>query len=156
MDLAPDLRDLLVELGREAVEYVIVGGYAVAYHGRPRFTKDIDLVLEGSEANLARAAAALDAFGAAPSIVENVRKMELDDIVFMGQPPMRVDFLRTIEGVDTRELFLGATRDTIDEVPIRVISLDHLIANKRSVGRPQDLIDVEFLERARERRRCME
>jgi hypothetical protein len=69
VDLSPDLRDLLEELGRAAVESVLVGGYAVAYHGRPRATKDIDLVLRRSSENLARAATALRSFGAPAHVV---------------------------------------------------------------------------------------
>jgi predicted nucleotidyltransferase len=151
VDLAPDFKELLEEFERAGVEYVLVGGYAVAYHGRSRSTKDIDLVLEGSDENLARAATALETFGAAPSIVNDVRKMNADEIVFMGEPPMRVDLLRAIEGVSAAALFGRAVRGSLDGIPIRVISLDDLIANKRAVGRPQDLIDVAFLERVRAR-----
>lgn len=106
--LPPDFKDLLEEFARAEVEYVLVGGYAVAFHGRPRATKDIDLVL--------------------------------------GQPPLRFDLLRTIDGVDSAQLFGDAIRARIDGISVSVISLDALIANKRAAGRPQDLIDAEMLE----------
>jgi predicted nucleotidyltransferase len=152
MDLAPDFKDLLAEFAHDEVEVVLVGGYAVAFHGRPRATKDIDLVLEGSNGNLARAAAALSRFGAPPSVVEGVRTMTPVDVVYMGQPPLRIDFLRSIEGVEAADLFARAIPGELDGVPVRVICLDDLIANKRAVGRDQDLIDAKLLERVRDKR----
>jgi predicted nucleotidyltransferase len=151
VDLAPDFKELLAEFALDAVETVLVGGYAVAFHGRPRATKDIDLVLGGDDANLVRAARALARFGAPAVVVEGVRSLSPTDVVFMGQPPLRVDLLRTIDGVDSKGLFARAIPGEIDGVAVRVIALDDLIANKRAVGRAQDLVDVEFLERVRGR-----
>jgi predicted nucleotidyltransferase len=153
MNLAPDFRDLLEELGRDAVEFVLIGGYAVAYHGRPRATKDIDIFLAGSADNLERAAAALQRFGAPPNVVASIRSMSDNEVVFLGQPPMRVDFLRSVDGVEASELLAGAEIAEIDGLTIKVISRDHLIANKRAAGRPQDLLDAEFLERTAPRSR---
>jgi predicted nucleotidyltransferase len=153
MDLAPDFKELLAEFARDGVESVLVGGYAVAWHGRPRTTKDIDLVLRGDAENLERAARALARFGAPQVVVDAVRNQAPTDVVFMGQPPLRVDLLRAIDGVETDELFARAVPAEIDGVSLRVIALDDLIANKRAAGRPQDLIDVEFLERVRARAR---
>jgi predicted nucleotidyltransferase len=78
--------------------------------------------------------------------------MKEGEIVFMGQPPLRVDFMRTIDGVASSELFASAISAKLDGVSVRVIALDQLIANKRAAGRPQDLLDAAFLERVRERR----
>jgi predicted nucleotidyltransferase len=147
MKLSPDFRDLLVEFARSGVEAVLVGGYAVAWYGQPRSTKDLDLVLDGSHENLARAAAALTRFGAPAVVVEAIRRQAPSEVVFMGQPPLRVDFLRAIDGVSTQALFERAATAEIDGVPLRVISLNDLIANKRAAGRPQDLADVDLLER---------
>lgn len=149
MDLPLDFKDLLAEFASADVACVIVGGYAVAFHGRPRATKDIDVVLEGSPVNLERAATAAARFGAPGNVVRALRSMSAKDVVFVGQPPLRIDFLSSIDGVATADLFAAAVVTTIDDLTIRVISLDHLIANKRAVARPQDLIDVEFLERVR-------
>ena len=151
MDLPPDFKELLAEFARSGVEAVLVGGYAVAFHGRPRATKDIDLVLGGSAANLDRAAEALARFGAPSVVVEGVRTQAPSEIVYMGQPPLRVDILRTIDGVDSADLFARAVATEIDGVPLRVIDLSDLIANKRAVARPQDLVDAAFLERVRAR-----
>lgn len=152
MDLPSDFKELLEELARDGVEFLLVGGYAVAFHGRPRATKDIDLLLEGGEENLRRAARALARFGAPALVVEAVGAMKEGEIVFMGQPPLRVDFMRTIDGVASSELFSSAISAKLDGVSVRVIALDQLIANKRAAGRPQDLLDAVFLERVRERR----
>jgi predicted nucleotidyltransferase len=149
VDLPPDFKDLLVEFARSGVEVVLVGGYAVAFHGRPRATKDIDLVLEGSPSNLERAAAALERFGAPLVVVDGVRKQGPSEVVYMGQPPLRVDLLRQIDGVDEGGLFARAVAAVLDGVAVRVISAPDLIANKRAVGRPQDLLDAEFLEQLR-------
>ena len=147
MDLPFDCRELLAELARDGVEHVLVGGYAVAFHGRPRATKAIDVVLSGTDENLARASRALDRLGAPPVVVSAIAKMAPTEIVFMGQPPLRVDFLREIDGVDSSSLFDRAITAEIDGLSLRVICLEDLIVNKRAAGRPQDLIDAEFLER---------
>ncbi len=149
MDLPIDFRDLLEEFARDEVEFVLVGGWAVAFHGRPRTTKDIDLVLEGSPENLARASRALARFGAPPNVVAAAAAMKEDEVVYLGQPPLRIDLLRSIDGVDPRALFAGAVETLVDGVRLRVIALDHLIANKKAAGRPQDLLDAEYLEKTK-------
>ena len=149
MDLPPDFRDLLAEFERAGVSAVVVGGYAVAFHGRPRATKDIDLVVEGSPENLARVASALDAFGAPPNVIALARAMGPEEVVFLGQPPLRIDLLRMIDGVTPEQLFANAVAARVDDVRVHVIGLDDLITNKRAAGRPQDLLDAEFLERVR-------
>lgn len=153
MDLAPDFSDLLGEFARSGVEFVIVGGYAVAFHARPRATKDLDIVLEGSPDNLGRAADALVRFGAPANVVAATRALAADEVVYLGQPPLRIDLLRTIDGVEADGLFRRATGAVLGGVPARVIGLDDLIANKRAVGRAQDVADAELLERVRARRR---
>lgn len=147
MDLPPDFRDLLEEFARESVECVLVGGYAVAFHARPRATKDIDLLLAGDPANLERAARALSTFGAPSVVVEAVRRLGEREVAFVGQPPLRIDLLRTVDGVDTAGILARAVPANFDGVAIRVISIADLIANKRAAGRAQDLLDVEILER---------
>lgn len=146
MDLPPDFRDLLEAFARESVEAVLVGGYAVAFHGRPRATKDIDFVLRGDPENLERASRALTAFGAPPVVVRAVRELKEGEVAYLGQPPLRIDLLRTIEGVEASQLFERAVATELDGVTLRVIAREDLIANKRAVGRAQDLIDADLLE----------
>lgn len=153
MDLPPDFKELLEEFGHAGVEFLLVGGYAVAFHGRPRSTKDIDLMLEGSLENLHRASEALARFGAPANVVAAVATMRPDDVVFLGQPPLRVDLMRVIDGVAPPGLFARAVPAELDGVRVKVISLDDLIVNKQASGRPQDLIDASFLEKVRARAR---
>lgn len=152
MDLPPDFSDLLAEFARARVDYVVVGGYAVAFHGRPRATKDLDILLPGGEDNLLRASEALRAFGAPANVVSAVETMADDDVVFLGAPPLRVDLLRRVDGLDAADALARAVDAVVGGLRFRVIALDDLITNKRASGRTQDIVDVEVLERLRARR----
>jgi predicted nucleotidyltransferase len=149
MKLPPDFRELLEAFASASVEYVVVGGYALSFHAKPRATKDLDLLVRGTPDNLARAASALARYGAAESTVAAVRTLAPTEIAYMGQPPLRVDFLRSIDGIETDAVFAGAVSTHWDGVPVKVIGLDDLLINKRAAGRIQDLADVETLERVR-------
>jgi predicted nucleotidyltransferase len=149
MDLHPDFRDLLAEFVRSGVSFVVVGGYAVGHHAKPRATKDLDLLVSGTPDNLERAASALEAFGAPASVVSSTRSLRPTEVVFLGIEPVRVDVLRTIGGVETEAVIARATTVDLGGLMVPVIALDDLIANKRAVGRPRDLADVALLERAR-------
>jgi predicted nucleotidyltransferase len=139
----------LEEFAREEVEYVVIGGYAVAFHAEPRATKDLDLLLEGSEGNRERAARALERFGAPPNVVDATRTLAETEVVYLGQPPLRIDLLCAIDGVGIAEVFQNAVSATWDGTRVRVIALNDLIANKRAAGRPQDLADGLKLEGVR-------
>ena len=149
MNLPHDFRELLEEFDREGVEAVVIGGYAFAFHAQPRATKDLDLLLEGSAANLERAARALARYGAPASVVIATRGLGETEVAYLGQPPLRIDLLRSIDGVAGADVFRNAVQATWEGVRIRVIALDDLIANKRAAGRPQDVADVATLERVR-------
>ncbi len=151
MKLPSDFRELLEEFAREGVEHVVIGGYAFAFHVEPRATKDLDLLLEGSVANRERAARALARYGAPQNVVAAARDIAETEIVYLGKPPLRIDLLRSIDGVPTDDVLRNAVSTIWEGTPIRVIALDDLIANKRAAGRPQDLADLVKLERARER-----
>lgn len=151
MDLPPDFSDLLEEFARAKVEFLVVGGYAVAFHGRPRATKDIDILLAGDAENLGRAASGLQAFGAPENVCSSVRTMSSDDVVYLGAPPFRVDILRRIDGVEVEAALARAIDAEVGGLRFKVIALDDLITNKRAAGRAQDLVDAEGLERVRAR-----
>ncbi len=87
MDLHPDFRDLLAELVQEKVEFVVIGGYAVGRHAKPRATKDLDVLVSGTNANLQRVARALERFGAPPDVVRAARAMAKDEVVYLGREP---------------------------------------------------------------------
>jgi hypothetical protein len=153
MKLPSDFKELLEEFAREGVEHVVIGGYAFAYHVEPRATKDLDVFLEGSAENLARAASALARYGAPQNVVEGARNLAETEIVYLGRPPLRIDLLRAIDGVPHADVVRNAVPAMWDGTPIRVIALDDLIANKRAAGRPQDLADLVKLEVVREKKR---
>jgi len=152
MDLPRDLIDLLAAFASEKVDFVLVGGHAVAFHSIPRATKDLDVLLASTPGNQERAAAALAKFGAPRNVVDAARHMTEDEIVYVGRPPQRIDVLRRIDGVSANEVLAHAVATTFGGVAVKVISLDDLIANKRASARPQDILDVAALERARARR----
>lgn len=149
MDLHPDFSDLLAEFARYEVRYALLGGYAVGVYANARATKDLDLLISGEGDNLERVAAALAAFGAPRHVVEAARAMAPTEIVFLGQPPLRVDLLRSADGIDTEDALLRVNVLDVADLRIPVLALDDLLANKRAAGRPQDLADVVALEKAR-------
>ena len=151
MVLFPDFRDLLAAFVDSGVRFVLIGGYAVAFHGRPRTTKDIDLLVSVDEENRRRLARGLDLFGAPRTVVEAARSLKTDEVVFFGQSPLRVDLLGSASGIDFEGVYARAVPTELDGVPVRVISLDDLIANKRASGRDRDLQDCALLERVREK-----
>jgi hypothetical protein len=149
MDLHPDFKDLLAEFGRSKVNYALLGGYAVGFHAKPRATKDLDLLLSGLSGNLERAANALASFGAPAQVVQSVRSLGVDEIAYLGAPPVRVDLLRAADGIDAEAVIARAQTAVIGGLSIPIITIDDLITNKRAAARPQDLADVAALERAR-------
>ena len=91
MDLHPDLTELLTELGLSGAEYLVVGGWAVGVHSEPRYTKDLDLLIGTSPENLERVVRALEAYGAPPGLIQDIRTMKPHEFVFFGTPPARVE-----------------------------------------------------------------
>lgn len=152
MDLHPDFRDLLAEFVRCDVSFAVLGGYAVGHHAKPRATKDLDLLVSATGDNLTRVSEALAAFGAPSHVVAAARSMGPTDVVFLGAPPVRVDILRTADGIETERALARSEFVDLGGLRVRVLGLDDLIANKRAAARAQDLADVALLERVRARR----
>jgi hypothetical protein len=153
MDLHPDFKDLLAEFAQEKVSYAVVGGYAVGHHAKPRATKDLDLLVSPSGDNLERVGRALERFGASPSVVAAVRKLAPTEIVYLGIPPVRVDILRSADGIDDVDATLvRAVHASFGDLTVPILALDDLVTNKRAAGRPQDLADVALLEKVRGRK----
>ena len=146
MDLHPDLKDLLGAFSSSNVDYLVVGGWAVAVHSEPRFTKDLDLLIGTSPENLERAAAALRVFGAPDSIVAEARALAPDEFLFFGVPPTRIDLLRSIPGVDFEEAFARRIEVDWGGVIVYVVAKEDLIGAKRAAGREKDLRDLRLLE----------
>ncbi len=151
MDLSPDLIDLLTEFANSGVEYLVIGGWAVSTHAQPRYTKDLDLWIGTSPGNLAKAVQALTAFGAPAGLVEQAARMSVEEFLFFGTPPARIDVLRSIPGAVFEEAWPRRCRVAWGSITVNVIDLDDLIAVKRAAGRPKDLTDVKLLEAAKGR-----
>jgi predicted nucleotidyltransferase len=148
IELPLDFRDVLVELVDAGAAFVVIGGYAVAFHGHVRATKDIDILVKPSADNAARVFRALAAFGA-PLDAFNVRPEDLagpGPFLTLGTPPFRIDVLTTIPGVSFDEASENHGVLTVDGRQVSVIGLDALIRNKRASGRPQDIADATILE----------
>lgn len=145
MALSQDFRDLLAAFGARQVRYLLIGGYAVAFHAKPRFTKDLDLWVEPTEENLARAVAALSDFGAPPQALEDLVSSRDDEIIWFGVPPARVDLLKRVPGVAFGVAYARRVEATWEDVGVAVIGRDDLIRAKEAAGRPQDLLDAANL-----------
>ncbi len=137
--LHPDFKDLLTVLADEGVEYLVIGGYAVGFHAKPRFTKDIDLWVHESEENLRRLGAALNKFGVPDAVLESITASSSDEIAWFGVAPTRVDILRRVDGGTFSVAYDRRVQTTWDGVVVSIVSLEDLLALKRAAGREQDL-----------------
>jgi hypothetical protein len=142
-----DVRDWLALLERHGVRYLIVGGFAIAVHGTPRYTKDVDIWVECAAVNAQRLLKALDEFGFG-SLGFTEQDLTTPDLVIqLGYEPNRIDLLTGLTGVSFVDAYPKRVSAKIDDLELPVIDRDSLIANKRAFGRPQDLVDAEDLER---------
>ena len=146
MVLGKDFREFIASLNANGVRYLIVGGYAVAFHGHPRYTKDIDVWLEATPDNATRAINALKAFGFESIGLTDADFLEPDQVIQLGFPPNRIDLLTSLNGVEFASCFPARVQVDIDGELVDFIDLENLKKNKRAVGRTQDLADLENLE----------
>ncbi|TVR72715.1 MAG: hypothetical protein EA427_02935 [Spirochaetaceae bacterium] len=145
MELSPDLNELLALFHAHRVEFVIVGAHALAFHGAPRFTGDLDILVEPEETNAVRIVAALVEFGFGSSGITPDDFIHPDQVIQLGHPPSRVDLLTSLTGVDWDTVSANAIDDSLGTVPVRFIGRRELIRNKRALGRHKDLADLEAL-----------
>jgi hypothetical protein len=143
--LPPDFKEFLKLFNVHQVEYMVIGGYAVAYHGYPRATADLDLWVAMHPRNAGKVVAALKEFGFdMPDLTSDLFLKE-SQIVRMGVPPVRIEIATTISGVTFDECYAERVIDLLDDVQVNLISLNHLRMNKRASGRYIDLNDLENL-----------
>jgi len=148
MDVNEDFVDIVACLTAEGAEFLVVGAYALAAHGFPRMTGDIDLFVRPTIENAARVYRALLAFGA-PVTAHGVteRDFQIEDNVYqMGLPPRRIDIMTSISGVSFDEATAEALEGKLGTASVRFIGRAALARNKRAAGRPKDLVDAELLE----------
>ena len=141
MKLSTDLREFVALLNSRKIRFLLVGGHAVAYHGLPRFTEDIDFLIETSPENATLVAAAVNDFGFPEIKPGDFRKPET--VVQLGRVPNRIDLLTSVTAVSFEEAWKTKIETNLDGLPVWVISKELLVRNKLATGRPQDLADVE-------------
>ena len=146
MRLSSDLREFLELLNSRGVEYVIVGAHSLAFHGHPRYTGDLDILVRATPENAGKLVDLLNQFGFADSGFKESHFTESEQMIQLGRVPNRIDLLTSITGVSTDEALNSRVATDLDGIPVFILSKDALIRNKRAVGRAQDLADLESLE----------
>jgi predicted nucleotidyltransferase len=147
MELSKDLREFVELLNSRKIKYVLVGGHAVAFHGHPRYTGDVDFLIDNSPENAAQVAAAVGdfGFGGLGLKAEDFRTPEF--VIQLGRPPNRIDILTSVEGVTFDEVWKSRLEAKVSGLPIWIISKELLLRNKLAAGRPQDLADEAELRK---------
>lgn len=141
-----DFREFVESLAARGVEYLLVGGYALAAHGHPRFTGDIDFWVRPTPDNLARLLNALSDFGFG-SLGLRLEDFDADTVVQLGQPPRRIDLLTAIDGVEFAACYARRERIALDGgLVVDLIGLEDFKANKRATGRAKDIADLEAVD----------
>lgn len=143
--LTQDFREFIQLLNENSVRYLVVGGYAVAIHGHPRYTKDIDIWIERSFENTTNIVQALIRFGFDSLGLTQQDFLETDTIIQLGFPPNRIDILTSLSGIDFKDCYPSRKKVSIEGVVVDFIDLENLIKNKIASGRNQDLADLDHL-----------
>ena len=141
-----DFKEFIQSLNDNGVRYLVVGGYAVALHGYPRYTKDLDVWVDITSENASKIEKALDQFGFGSLNVNASDFTVPDQMLQLGYPPGQIDILTTLPGVEFSECYITRAIVEVDGVLVNFIDLENLRKNKRASGRHQDLADLENLE----------
>lgn len=144
--LSLDLKEFIQSLNENAVRYLLIGGYALALHGHPRYTKDLDVWIEPTDNNASAMINALKSFGFASLGLQSSDFTELDQVIQLGYPPNRIDILTSADGLEFAEAFERRLILSLDGIQLSYVCLDDLITNKKATGRLQDLADIEKLQ----------
>ena len=145
METEKDFEELLASFNEHEVEYVIVGAYALAYHGIPRYTGDLDILVRPAAANAKKVLSALGDFGFGSLGLKAGDFQKPDQVVQLGVSPLRIDILTSLTGVTWREAAEGKEEGTYGGIAVHFLGREQIIANKRALGRKKDLADLEAL-----------
>lgn len=144
--LSQDFREFIESLNENNVRYLVVGGYAVAFHGHPRYTKDLDIWIGRSAENVEQLLEALEDFGFGSLGLVPQDFLEPDQVIQLGYPPNRIDILNSLAGLDFEECYNKKVKEKIDGIQTNFLDIRNLRKNKIASGRPQDLADAESLK----------
>lgn len=146
MKVSKDFKEFIELLNKNNVNYLLVGGYAVGYHSRPRYTEDIDIWIQPSLENAKKIIHVLNKFGFTGVSVSIEELIQPEKIIQLGLPPQRIDILTSIDGVNFNDAWERRIVDSFGDIPVFIISLKDLIKNKSSSGRTKDLQDIEWIK----------
>jgi hypothetical protein len=151
MTLDPDFEDFIKLLNQHEVDYMIIGGYAMAFHGKPRYTGDLDIWIDISESNAQKMLLVIEDFGFASLNFEKEDFLRENLINQLGYPPLRIDILTSIDGINFIDAYPQKQVIVIEDFTANYIGLNDLIQNKNASGRQQDLVDVNTLQKQKRR-----
>lgn len=144
--LNQDFKEFLKSLNDNQVKYLVIGAYALAVHGHPRYTKDLDIWIDKTPENTAKLIQALEQFGFGSLGLKAADFLTPRQVIQLGFPPNRIDLLNDPEGIDFENCYSNKFEIIIDEISVNFIDLENLKKNKKATGRLQDLADLENLK----------
>lgn len=156
MRVEPDYEELLKLFNKNKVKYCIIGAFAVAFYGRPRYTKDMDVLVEPSFENGRKICQALKEFGFGSLKISAENFTKKGTIIQLGYEPVRIDLMTSIEGCGLKEIWQGRKQGVYGKEKVFFIGLPQFIKNKKKSNRKQDQADLEILVKASRRRRAMQ
>lgn len=146
MIINKDFREFIELLNSNNVKYLVVGGYAVAFHGYPRYTKDMDIWIWINENNAKKLIKTLEEFGFSSLGLKKEDFLKPEYVIQLGYPPNRIDILTKISGLEFEKCYKSRIKTNMDGITIDFIDLENLKKNKKAIGRFKDLADLENLE----------
>jgi len=147
MTLNKDLNEFIGLLVSHHVDFIVVGAHAMAFHGRPRFTGDVDIWIDGSEKNADAMVAVIGCFGFGSTGLAKKDFLESNQVIQLGVAPHRIDILTGLSGLNFSEAWKNRVQGKLGEYEVSYLSKEDLILNKKACGRDQDLVDVTMLEK---------
>ena len=153
MVLNKDLREFVGLLNEKGVKYLVIGGYAVAYHGYPRYTKDIDIWVWLNEENAQKVIETIRAFGMASMQILIEDLLNKESVIQLGMPPNRIDILTDLETLDFETCYDQKEIMNLDGLEIAFLDFDSLIQSKLAAGRPQDKVDAKKLKERKSKKK---
>jgi hypothetical protein len=147
MRIEKDFKEFIELLNKNRVKYLVVGGYAFAFYAKPRFTKDIDFFVEISDRNAENIIKTLIDFGFKRTDIRKEYFLEPGKIIQLGFPPVRIDIITSISGVEFKDAWENRKKGEYGDVPCYFISKEDLMKNKKASARSQDIADLELLEK---------